>query len=305
MFTTNYQYTTQNPLRNLQISTVAIAETADKEWQQLAGVDKDNMKVNKRINFEGVGAAGVKTEGSAPEGKSITEGYVESVTQVTYGAEFAITMEQQTYSMSDANFLKQVSTMRAQSISLSYEYQVADAYTSGFSVHTTGDAQYFFDSDHVNKSDGSTFSNLLTTSVFDKTSLEDGVIQITQQQIEYNIPVKLMPQEIRYGSDYVMVVKEVLKSVKDPDTANNTHNAVTDWNLKPVMGHYLTTNDWFISCAKNDGEEAVSVIETISPTFAEDKERTGAMNLILNGICAFGVMKDGRRAIRLYGNTGA
>lgn len=305
MITGNYQYSTTSPLANLTFATAAAADTHKKEFPFIVSVGSTTMQIEKNMGFEGAGAAPIKLEGHAPQERAITESYVDTATQKTYGLEWPLTLEQQMFSMNNAQFVKQVSYNRSRSISLAYENNAVVPYTSGFATTQTSDAVYVFSASHTWKSDSSTFSNLLTTSVLDKTAVQDALIQTEEQELESNVKAQVMPKELRYGTTHIMAVKEVLKTMKDPDTANNTFNPVTDWNLKPVLNHYFAANDWFMSCAESKDEELVHLAQSKAPTYGEDRQESGAMNIKMTSIAMFSVGTRHRNAIRLYGNAGA
>lgn len=305
MISGNYTQSTTSPLANQTFLTAAIAETFKKKFLTISGQKKTDMQIEKQIAWEGAGSAPVKTEAQAPENRKITESYQDTIIQKIYGLEWNLTMEQRMFSIKNAQFLQTVSKMRARSIALTYEYTTAAKYSNGFASDTTGDAVYAWSASHVWKSDASTFSNLLTASVFDKEALQDALIQTVNAEMEYDVKAEVMPQEIRYGTDYVMTVKEVLKSVKDPDSANNTYNPVTDWNLKANMNPYFNVNDWFLSCAESKSEEFVTLSESMSPTFGEDKQASGAQNTVMTSLCGFGVGYTHSNAIKMYGNAGS
>ena len=305
MITGQFANSTTSPLANMTFVSAAIADIFKKEFTFIAGQRNTDMQIEKMMAWEGAGSAPEKAESANPEERKITESYVDNVVQKTYSLEWPMSIEQQRFSIKNAQFIKHVSDMRARSIALSYEYVTAAKYSNGFATDTTGDALYAFSAVHLWKSDGSTFSNLLTTSTFDKTALQDALVQTEQQEMEYDVKANVMPKELRYGTDHIMAIKEVLKSIKDPDTANNTYNPVTDWNLKPVLNHYFNSNDWFLSCAEGSDDEFVKILQSMAPTFYEDKQASGARNIIMGSMAMFGVGYQHSKAIKLYGNSGS
>jgi hypothetical protein len=305
MVTGNYVRSTTSPLGNLTFLTAKAAEAHKKEFIYIVGQSPTDMQIDKTMGFEGFGAAPRTNEAAAPETRAITESYTDSIRQEKYQIEMAMTIEQQMFSMKNADFIGQMAKMRAESIALAYDYNAVVPYTDGFATEVTSDAAYVFSASHVWRSDSSNFSNLLTTAEFSAPALGDALKQIAQQEKESNVKIDVMPKEIRYGTEYILTIKEVLKTMKDPDTANNTYNAVVDWNLKPVMNHYMNANDWFISCASGKTDELVRLKESKSPTFYQDKQESGALNVIMGGFCMFGVGTQHSNAINLYGNSGS
>jgi hypothetical protein len=300
MFTGMFDKTTVDISKNIKIMTAAIYKTFENEWKSIISKESTDLQVNKRMGYEGIGAAPEKDEGANAQSTRIYEGYQESVVMSTFVYELPVTWEQRRYAAANARFMEQLGQYMARSIGLRYEYTAVSPLDNGFSTgaYAGGDAAAYFSASHAWKSGGS-WDNLLTAADLGKTSLEAALIEMAQATQELSIPSKLLPKEIIISTANIFELPELLKSTLDPLTANNTYNAFQDFKLGKNLNHYLSDTDaWFI-----DTQIPTRVLyESQGPSFSQYGDEP-TKNLIETGMCAIG---SGFHSMQgTYGNQGA
>jgi phage major head subunit gpT-like protein len=136
------------------------------------------------------------------------------------------------------------------------EYVHANILNNGFTVAQNhqegGDGQYLFDSDHVLKS--GTFSNLLASASLSRTTLQDAITQVQGIKDESGVHFSsLEAKQLVVPLALEWEAKEILKSMYQPENANNGVNLTYDI-LPLIIWKYLTSNTaWFITTNAPDG----------------------------------------------------
>lgn len=249
MNTSQYNRTSIDISKNIQIMAVAEIKAYPKQYPAI--IDKENvdLKINKKMGYEGIGAAPVKPEGGDADQSRIYEGYTETAQQASYVYELPVTWEQRRFAVKDAKFMNQLGSYLARSGLLRYEYSSANVLNNGFtaSSYQGGDGKAYYAADHIFKS-GGTYDNLLTAADLSYTSLKAAIIEVASAKMEKSIPANLQIKQITVGPSYTLTLPELLKSTMDPDTANNTYNAVTEIGIKKNLNHYIGSNEdaWYV-----------------------------------------------------------
>lgn len=227
--------------------TVAAYNLFEKEYPSIIKKEGTDLKIEKMMRYEGPGTTPIKTEGSTADQARLYESNIETFAQDSYVFEMPVTWEQQTFAVTNARFINQIGQYQARSMQLRYEFLAASVLSNGFTAGATagGDGLAYFSAAHTFKQ-GGTYDNLLTSAVLSKTSLEAALKEIANAKMENSIPAALKVKEVIIGYENILVLPELLKSTLDPDTANNTYNAIQDFSLTKNLNHYVTdTNDWF------------------------------------------------------------
>ena len=301
MFSTMFNKTDIDISKNVKILTTAIYKGFDSEWKQVIEKETTDLKINKRMPYEGIGAAPEKAEGADAQSSRLYEGYQETVKLATFVYELPMTWEHRKYATKSAKFIEQVGEYMARSVNLRYEYTGISPIDNGFTAaaYAGGDTKAYFASDHAWKS-GGTFDNLLTAADLSKTSLESALIEIAQATQELSIPAKIIPGKITISSDNIFVLPELLKTVQDPESANNTINAIkSEFSLKKNLNHYMVdTDSWVI-----DGQNPSRVLyESQGPSFSQYMVDS-SKNLVETGMCA--IAPGFHSMVNSYGNDGS
>ena len=253
MNSSQFNYSTIDISKNIKIMAVAEVKTFDKEWKQIINKEGTDLKIEKMMGYEGIGAAPEKSEGADAVQGRIYEGNIETILQATYAYELPVTWEQRRFVVKDAKFLAQLGQYLSRSMGLRYEYTSANVLNNGFTAGATagGDTFAYFSASHTWTS-GGTYDNLLTAADMTKTTLKAGIVEMSQATMEKSIPASLKIKQVIIPTGYIFDLPEILKSTLDPDTANNRYNALQDYAITKTINHYLSDADaWFMDSQVN------------------------------------------------------
>jgi hypothetical protein len=248
MTTGQFQNTSVNFYKNLQIIAASVYDMQPKQYPELISVLSTDFATDKMMGYEGSGALGQKDEAGMIETTSIAEGYVDVIRQSTYAFNMKVSAEQQRYSDRSVGFTAQIAKFLTRSANLRYENTavapINNATATG--VYAGGDGKAYAAADHPFKT-GGTYSNLLATADMSQDSLKIGIKATVQAKQERNIPAQLTLKRIVAGTDNVFILPELMKSSLDPETANNTYNVFKDYSVKKVISYYMSDTDaWLI-----------------------------------------------------------
>ena len=114
------------------------------------------------------------------------------------------------------------------------------------STYTGADAKEMCATDHP-LLDGGTLSNELTTSAdLSMTSMEQALIDISNFTDDRGLQIPAKPRQLIVPPELEWTAQQLLKSEKDPESANNAINPAK--GIMPyTVNHFLTDTDaWFI-----------------------------------------------------------
>ena len=269
--------------KNIKIFTVAAFKVWPDEYPALIEKKSTDLRIEKRIRYEGEGSAGEKQEGKSSNQKRIFEGNIESTVQKTYAVEMPITWEQRKYVVKNAAFMNQIGQYNARSMKLIKEYDVANIINLGFSGGSSGyDSEQYFSASHTWRSDSSTYDNLLPAVDLGRDAVEDAFIEMAQATMEASIPLSIMPRKINIAYSNIFTLPELLKTIKDPESANNTHNVIVDFKIKPNLNHYLTYGEAYVI----DSDIPTRALYTSQPTKYDSYVDNPTLNLTERGMTA-------------------
>jgi len=275
MVTTQFPDFSRDISKNLKIFTQAAYTMWPDEWKDIIVPEKVDLLKNQRIRYEGGGQAGQIDEGQSARQKRVYEGYKETAIQVDYGVELPVTYQQRRYVVKNANFMQQLASYNARSMKLVKENDSANVLNNGFSTSFTGgDGQPLYSNSHLFKSDASTYDNLLNAVDLGRDAMEDALKLVSRTKMESNVPNMLMAKKIHYGSDNIFTVPELLETLKDPESANHTHNVIRDFKLMRNLNHYLSSDDdYFLDTQLNTRTLQISLPTTFDQ-YMEDSTKS-------------------------------
>jgi hypothetical protein len=273
--------------KNIKIFTIAAFKTWPDEYPAIVEKYNTDLKIEKRIRYEGEGSAAEKPEGESATQKRIYEGNIETAIQKTYAVEMPITWEQRKFVIKNASFMNQIGQYNARSMKLIDEYDCANIINNGFSGGSTGyDSQQYFSASHTWRSDGSTYDNLLDAVDLGRDAVENAFVEMAQATMEASIPLNLMPRKINIAYSNIFTLPELLKSVNDPENANNTHNVIRDYNIKPNLNHYFSDGDAYVIDTDINTRGLYIAQKTMYDSYIEDSTR----NLVERGMSSHATM---------------
>ena len=253
MVTSQFDNITKDISLNIKVATDAAFGIWDKEWSKIVKRESTDLYKEQMLNYEGNGVAPVKTEGAKSTTTRIYEGHLESFVQSTYSFDMPVSWEQRKFAYKNYKFSNQMGMYQARSMSLRFEYSgvspIDNGYTAG--AYAGNDAVAYFSAAHTWVS-GGIYSNLLTASDLNKSSLESAMQSIASATMEQSIPAQLKAGTIHIGWENIFVLPELLKSSLDPETANNTYNVFQDFGLTKNLNHYVADTDgWTVDTQVN------------------------------------------------------
>jgi hypothetical protein len=185
------------------------------------------------------------TEANTWDGESIItpEGieYLFDITAVhaLFSKAYSITYNQQIYD--EYAFNPKVAQELGQALGERRQKNAASLFNNGFSTDLYADGVYFFSASHPNAASvGGVQSNLVTGGV-SLTVLNNMVNLLLNLRSPLSRPVKYLPAEWLVHPTKVMLANQIVKSIREYGTANNTRNQFDDFNIK-VVGY-----PWFSS----------------------------------------------------------
>jgi hypothetical protein len=232
---------------NLKIHAGSVLELHQKEFPMIIERENTDIRTDKRMQYEGPGAAPAKTEGTPADIATLRESHIDQGTQQTFAHDLPISWEVGKFAVKNARIINQLGEYQARSGILRFEFTSVDPINNGTDVgKPVGDGAAYFSASHFWKSAPTVFyTNLLPPAAMTKTSIQDDLIIIADAEIENGIPGFLKAKQINIGTSNLFILPEILKSSLDPETANNTYNAIQDANLTKNLNHYLTAKKAF------------------------------------------------------------
>lgn len=221
------------------------------EYTDLYDVESSSRAYEQDVQITGFGLAPIKAQGASVQYDSEMQGWVTTYAHIAYALGYIVTYEE----LQD-NQYKEVSQRRAKANAFScaqtVENVAAFLYNNAFSTtyFTTPDGKALCATDHANAS-GGTFSNALDPAAdLSEASLEDICIQIMNATQDRGLRIAVMPRSLHIPPQEWFNANRILKSVLQPNTANNNINVLKATNAFPEgikLNHFFTsTAAWFV-----------------------------------------------------------
>jgi hypothetical protein len=220
-----------------------------EECKDLFTQESSNQSYEEDVELTGFGLAPAKSEGSAVQYDSETQGTITRYTHVAYALGYIVTKENL-----DDGLYEQVSKRRAQALAFAMrqtkENVAANIYNRAFdSNYVLGDGVELLSTAHPTVN-GTQSNELAIAADLSEASLEDMVIQIMGATNSRGLKINLMPESLIVPRQLWFEANRILKSVLQNDTANNAANVLRSTNAIPggiKVNHYLTDADaWFL-----------------------------------------------------------
>jgi hypothetical protein len=231
------------------------ADTKHWNWEPLASIKKSDAALEQVFGYTGIGAA-VATDELAPfyYGRFAELPTTQWIhTKYTLGGMVSQELIEDNKNLPD--IVGQLGTMIGEGHSYIRDYTVAQWFNNAFS--TGGAAYHLYDGAHLcdshtlQKSGGSVTNYLTAASMsFDNLWLAINFFEYSMFTHE-GLPMTDTPKYLLYHPSQNKVVRKILETDKgEPDTADNSKNTLTSYNIVPVPCRFLTTTYWFLVSAK-------------------------------------------------------
>lgn len=249
--------TTGNSARLLQEGVARVFgqayEAHNEQFTMLYDTQSSQKNFELDAQWEGLGLAPEKQEGSGTAFDSQQQGFTPKYPNLTYSLGFIVTEEEMDDNLYDL-FPKRSKAL-AFSMRQTKENVGANVYNRAFNsafLMTGGDGVELLSTAHIRgPSDSTTFSNELAVAAsLSEASLEDILIQINEAVDARGLRIAIQGQRLIVPPALSFEAERLLKTVLRPDTANNDINAIRSTGMLPaghMVNNYLTSSTaWFI-----------------------------------------------------------
>ena len=245
-----------------------------EEYPDLYDVLTTERAYEEDIQVTPFGLAPLQPEGQGVSYDSELQGPISRYTPIGYGLGYIVT-----YMERINNLYKQVATDRARANAFSMRQTIetvgAFLYNNAFvtTYFTTGDSAALCSAAHVNTS-GGTYSNVLTPAAdLSEAALEDACVQIMGTTDDRGNLINVMPQSLHIARQEWYNAHRILKSILQPDSANNNINVLNATNAFPAgikLNHYFTVaHAWFI---RTNIQKGMRFFWRVKPDLQQDND---------------------------------
>lgn len=223
-----------------------------KEWSEIFTVHKATLRVETKAQMRILGLAALKVEGGATAfDNNAGQRFIFNAQAFQVGLGYSITRE----SLDDNQYVKDFNLMKlplANSFNQFKEIQAANVLNNAgtYDQAIGGDGQALASTSHPY--DGGTWSNTFTTQLdLNESSLIQACLNIRSQFVdEAGLKINARAQKLIIPVALTAVAERLLKTELQPDTANNTVNAMLSMpaGIKEyTVNDYLTSNfAWYV-----------------------------------------------------------
>lgn len=223
------------------------------------------------VEQTGLGLAGIKTEGGGLSYDSDQQGYVQRLTNVTYGLGAKITME----AIQDNQYeskAKSLSKKLARSMRQTKENVAANILNNGFTSAVWGDGKALLADDHPVLS-GTQSNELAVAADLSEAALEDLLTLIRGFKDSRGLRIQAKGVKLIVPPQLEFDATRILSSTNQSGTANNDINAMKAMGMLPggvVVWDYLTdVNAFFI---KTDVDSGLIMQERMALELSQDND---------------------------------
>lgn len=251
-----------------------IYDSNEKEYCDLYEIKTSDKAYEQAAQITPFGIAPVKAQGAPVTYDGEVQGAITTYSHLAYALGYIVTFEE----LRD-NLYKEVATRRAEANAFSMNQTVENVgafiYNNAFSTtyFTTGDGVALCSTAHVNAT-GGTYSNALSPAAdLSEASLEDISVQIMGAQNDTGLLINVMPRSLHVSRQEWFNANRILKSVLQPDSAQNNINVLKATNAFPEgikMNHYFTSaHPWFI---RTNAPNGMTMFWRDEPMFDQDND---------------------------------
>lgn len=216
-----------------------------EEYSKIFQIKNSNKTTEHTLSMTGFGLMPTKSQGAGVTYDDPIQGYKQSLTHVAYGLGFIVTLEM--YEDDLYNKINALPTALARSGAHTVEVTAANVLNRAFNSSYTGADTLEMCSTVHTLVGGGTFQNELTTAAdLSMTSLEQALIDISNFTDDRGLQIAARPKQLIVPPELEWTAQQLLKSEKDPESANNAINPAK--GIMPyTVNHFLTDTDaWFI-----------------------------------------------------------
>lgn len=223
------------------------------EYTELYNMEDMKVQYIDDSYTTGVGTIPKKTEGASVTFQDALQGFDERYTAETYNSAYRITEEM----LEDGRYrtMRKLPEAFGFSMRVTREQDGANILNNGFDTANYadgGDGKALLTTDHPLMGGGSQKNELTNPANLNEASLNQMLIDIAATTNDMGLPMQLIPVKLVVHRALEMKAYKLVKSIKEPGTANNDPNFFQKFDLRVVVNHFLTSsNAWFVQCSKH------------------------------------------------------
>lgn len=217
------------------------------EHKELFDTESSDKAYEEDVLTTGFGLAPIKSEGSALDYDTETQGFTKRYTHVAYALGYIVTLEEL-----EDNLYKDKSFKRAKQLAFAMhttkQVVAANVYNRAFnSSYTGGDGVCLLSASHPTRA-GNQSNVIATAADLSEAALEELCIQIMQAKNDRGLQINLMAKSLHVAPGGYYEAERILKSVLRSGTADNDINVLKSSGMIPEgvkVNHYFTDSDAF------------------------------------------------------------
>ncbi len=223
-----------------------------EEYNQFLNVGSSSMRQEDDYVAAGFGLVPEKGEGDQPIFDVMKTVGTKRYTHLTYSMGYEVTeecVEDELYGI-----MKQGSKTLATAVKQTVDTLAAAVLNDAFTAGTGVDGSFLCATDHTPVKSGSDQANKPTVDCdFDPVALDNATLEFEEWRNDNDLPIMIKPKYVISGPKQRKIIGQTLGGEKMPFTADNTINAVREWELQRIILHYLDDEDvWFVTSRPAD-----------------------------------------------------
>jgi len=242
MNTTQFDKGTGTSSKNIKFKATELFQAYKMQYKDFMRNEKADVKIVQNVGYEGPGIPGELSQSEDYKETSFIESYQWDSHFVRFGYVMRLSYEQNKFKGTHTGFQEQIAKYLTRGATQKYDRLGADVLNNAFTdtaAYRGGDGKPLYSASHPFKI-GGTYSNLLPSAAFTKTVAKSTHVTVTQALIEQSIPAMLDINKIIHGTSLIFDIPELYNSVKDPDSANNRDNNLSNLNLTFKKNNFLS-----------------------------------------------------------------
>ncbi len=262
-------------------------------YTRLFKQNKSKKAYEEDVGLTGTGLVPVKDEGAPVLLDSMSQGFIQRYTHVTYASGFKVTMEayaDNLYTLSQ-QMLRSPRSL-AYSMRQTKETVAANVFNRGYTgAYTGADGQVLYSASHPNQGGaGGTYQNTLTTaSDLSEAALEQACIDVGSWTNDRGLKINAQFKSLAVPVALKFEAHRITKSILRVGTADNDPNALRGMGIIPgvIVSPYFTDADaWYLI---TDVPGGLKYFNRMSDTFDTDNEFL-TKDAVFTGMfrCSFG-----------------
>ena len=246
----------QTVTMNIKVLAMAAFDLWKTEWESFMKGETTDLIYETEMYYERSAPARQRTETNASGIRNqMVEGFQFTTKLKYYASVITIGKQQLKFARKDHKFEQNIADSNTRSIKSAQEYEGANVLSNGFTQSAAflgGDGYCFFSASHTWKS-GGTYTNLLDSSPFAKSTVESQYTKVAGATMEYGQPAEQHVKKIIFGTDNYFTVPEVYFSQYNPETNTNSKNMLESERPNMVLSHYLASPKSYFLQTESEG----------------------------------------------------